>query len=125
MLNFSVKNLRKAAFAFPSIAGACRILEFRPDVRDETQDVKTAEAETRQIEGRAKKATLPKHGHYRRPTASRTRFITCSAISFARVAPFSRTLSMYNLSARISSRRLRIGAKYSQSFSKSCCLKSP
>jgi hypothetical protein len=59
------------------------------------------------------------------PTASRTRFITSSATSLARCAPRARTLSMYDLSARISSRRLRIGAKYSQSFSKSCSLKSP
>jgi hypothetical protein len=28
-----------------------------------TKDVKTAETETRQIEARAKKAILPKHGH--------------------------------------------------------------
>jgi hypothetical protein len=51
-----------ALFAFPSIAGACRILEFNPHVT-KTKDGKAAEAETRQIEARAKKATLPKHGH--------------------------------------------------------------
>src|SRR5437660_1769628 len=61
----------------------------------------------------------------RRPTALRTRCMTCSAISFARLAPLVRTLLMYDLSRRISSRRLRIGAKYSHSFSNSSFLKSP
>jgi hypothetical protein len=40
MFNPSAKNLRKAVFAFPSIAGACRILEFNPDLRNEGQRCK-------------------------------------------------------------------------------------
>jgi hypothetical protein len=42
MLNFSAKNLRKAVFAFPSIAAACRILEFNPDLRNEGQGCKNS-----------------------------------------------------------------------------------
>ena len=62
---------------------------------------------------------------YSNPTAPRTRVMTSSATSLARRAPRARTLSTYNLSARSSSRRFRIGEKYSQSFSNSCFLNSP
>jgi len=63
MLNFSTKNLRKALLAFPSIAAACRVLESILTYVTKTKDVKAAQAGTRQIEARAKKAILPKHGH--------------------------------------------------------------
>ena len=48
--------------------------------------------------------------------------MTRSAISFARFAPRASTLSMYNLSARFSPPRLRVGPKYFVASSGLRCL---
>ena len=59
------------------------------------------------------------------PTAARTRFMTRSDTSRAFPAPSARTRSTRPASAKISSRRTRKGAKYSQIPAKSCFFKSP
>ena len=59
------------------------------------------------------------------PTAARTRFMTRSDTSRAFPAPSARTRSTSPASAKISSRRTRKGAKYSQIPAKSCFFKSP
>jgi hypothetical protein len=62
---FTAKNRRKAVFAFPSTAGS-RSLGFWNSILQyvtKAKDLKAAEAETRQIEARAKRTSLSKSGH--------------------------------------------------------------
>jgi len=63
MLNFSAKTCTRPCSLFllslPPAGFWNSILTYVTKAKD----IKTAEAETRQIDVRAKKATLPKHGH--------------------------------------------------------------